>query len=86
MAGKSVLSWYELDLGGVGGGVGNGTPEESLDAKLGESGGGGGRSYSFSMSSGTSMRLTLEAEGFPPLDILTGLITRLPWMIVLSMI
>ena len=66
--------------------MGKGAPVESLETKLGESGGGGGRSKSSGTSSlSIGLKLDVELVSLPG-DILTGLMTRLPWLIVLAMI
>ena len=65
--------------------MGKGAPVESLETKLGESGGGGGRSKSSGTSSSIGLKLDVEFVSLPG-DILTGLMTRLPWLIVLAMI
>ena len=66
--------------------MGKGAPVESLETKLGESGGGGGRSKSSGTSSSIGLKLDVEELVSLPGDILTGLMTRLPWLIVLAMI
>ena len=64
--------------------MGKGAPVESLETKLGESGG-GGRSKSSGTSSSIGLKLDVELVSLPG-DILTGLMTRLPWLIVRAMI
>lgn len=65
--------------------MGKGAPVESLETKLGDSGG-GGRSKSSGTSSSIGLKLDVEELVSLPGDILTGLMTRLPWLIVLAMI